>query len=54
MKVIVSQVRQASTDPSLPLMRHAGYPVEEHAGEMFTADPGYEIAAVYIASDTAH
>lgn len=51
MKVIVSQTRMASANPNLPLMINNGYEVTEHAGEMFTSRPGYEIAAVYITQD---
>ena len=53
MRVIVSQVRKASADPDKPLMIHNGYSIMEHCGEMFTADPGYEIGAVYIVPETS-
>jgi hypothetical protein len=50
-KIIISQMRKSSANVMLPLMRHNGYPVATHLGEMFTAEPGYEICAVYIAME---
>ena len=53
MKVIISQLRKANADDSLPQFINNGYQVAKHADEMFTSAPGYEIAAVYIVPDTA-
>lgn len=53
MKVIISQLRKSSADPSLPQFKHASWLSEDYADmAMVTADPGYEIAAVYFVPST--
>jgi hypothetical protein len=56
MRVIITQMRAgddlfAGTEHTRPLFKHNGYAINDHCGEMFTSEPGYEISAVYIVPD---
>lgn len=51
MKIIVTQVLNSSANQFLPQFKHDSYSVAEYAGQMITADPGYEIGAVYIVAE---
>lgn len=51
MKFTITQLRKANANPKLPEFIHTGYRAEDYAGMMFTANPGYEIAAVYVMAD---
>jgi hypothetical protein len=52
MKVIVMQIRKASTDPNLAMMLHKGYKADEMDGQYIVADSGYEIGAVWFAKES--
>jgi hypothetical protein len=50
MKVVITQLRIRQGNPDLPEFLHNTY-TEDNLGEMLTARPGYEIAAVYLMPD---
>ena len=50
-KIIVQQQKRDDRMPNRPPFIQRGYDPAEHAGEMFTADFGYEIVAVYVTTD---
>lgn len=53
MKVIISQLRKSSANPGLPEFKHEVTLSEDYTEPiMITAEPGYEIAAVYLVSST--
>jgi hypothetical protein len=52
MRVIVTQMRiDSPVYAAFPLFKHNGYAVDDHGGQMFTSEVGYEISAVYIVPD---
>ena len=48
MKVIISQLRKSSAESSLPLFKHESMLSEDYTEmAMVTAEPGYDLVAVY-------